>query len=129
MVGLTKKAVDNLTFYTYTVNGTFTDGASIIGGSVTINGIVLLVLAYDLQGDDENGSIGVDINGKDVTTGYPYDDYQSTGLFGSWTGGSGFLVKMETQSVGLPHTSFDVKNRQGSSKLFHRTVKVVVLND
>lgn len=128
MVMLSKKPKDPLTIYSYSVNGTFAEGVSIIGGPITINGVVLLAMISDLAGDDDNGSMRVKINGVRASTGEPYEAFQATGLFSAWSGTVGFLYYIDVSEIDLPHVSFDVVSSQGGSNLFHRTVKVVVLN-
>jgi len=133
MVGLSKKPVVPITVHTFNINATFADGASIIGGSVTIDGVVLLGKQESTQGDDGGGVARFEVNGVDVVDSGLTDDGDVSGLMTSFGGGLvydyfGMLEGLVPGNGAVPHTTFDIKNRQGSISLFHRTIKVVVLN-
>ncbi len=122
-----------ITIHSFEINGTFEDDVSIIGGAVTIDGIILLVKQEDTQGDDENGYAGLDINGVNLHThGWLYEDGHVIGLGASKANGAseslGLVGYIHDNNLDLPFTSFNLVNREGATKLFHRTIKVVVLN-
>lgn len=122
-----------ITVHTFDIDGSFDDDESIIGGAVTIDGIVLLVKQEDTQGDDENGYVGLDIDGVNLHThGWLYGNGHIIGLGASKAAGAseslGLVGYIHDDNLDLPFTSFNLVNREGATKYFHRTIKVVVLN-
>ena len=132
-MGFSTPPTEIFTVYTYEINATFDDGESLISGPITIDGIVVMAYQLDEQGDDDDRAASIEINGVDCTGGgVMYDDGDQVGLMGAIGAGGtlsvGLLDPIRTNEVAVPHTSFDVKNEDGDNRLFHRTIKVVVLN-
>ena len=120
--------VEIFTVYTYEIDGTYDDGASLISGPIVIDGLFIMAKISVLEGDDYGGLMGIDLNGVDVSSQYPYVEGSIEGLMGSEGVAEGIMTKHKSENIDIPHTSFDVKNRDGASRYFHRTVKVLILN-
>jgi len=123
-------AIVPIRVHTFEIDGTFDDDESIIGGAVTINGLILWYRQKDTQGDDVGGNASLFINNTECPGSTLYAN-AVMGLMGAYFNGttpSGLLYDISEQEIQIPHTSFDVKNTQGATKYFHRTVEVLVLN-
>ncbi len=126
----TPPAIEPITVHTFEINDSFDEDESVIGGAVTINGFVFMILQSDTQLDDDGKMVAAYINNYECGITLRADGDLTCLMAGKNAAGTdsiGFVDQIQDNVIDVPHTSFNLK-AYGVAQVVHRTIKVVVLN-